>query len=157
MFLCDSSENIRKPLVSCCFQGGQKEILGRKGLKLQETESIVNITKLRLNLYISFILELIPYKYFPYFYSLVFYLKKPCKKPSLLLHTFILSKKPRDKVILSEKIFILPYTYPVSITANASCTFRYILFQGHTFLVFCLKGARSFDFPLQVTFFRLIA
>ena len=33
MFSFDSPENIRKPLVFWCFQGDQKEALGRKGLK----------------------------------------------------------------------------------------------------------------------------
>ena len=34
MFPFDLSENIRKPLVFLCFQGDQKETLGRKGLKV---------------------------------------------------------------------------------------------------------------------------
>ena len=41
MFPFDPSENIRKPLVFCCFQRDQKGTLGRKGL-IEENEILSN-------------------------------------------------------------------------------------------------------------------
>ena len=44
MFPFDPPENIRKPLVFCCFQGDQKGTFGRKGLnvkKFLETQEVL--------------------------------------------------------------------------------------------------------------------
>ena len=102
MFPFDHPENI-----SDVFRGIKRKHWGEKGLELQEAESIANITKLRLNLYISIILYLIALKYFPYFNSLLLCLIEPFKKPPVPLH-FPRSKK----VIFSENIFILPVPIP---------------------------------------------
>ena len=55
MFPIDPPENNKKPLVFSCFQGDQKGILGRNGLKLRLTFQEVSKTNM------SKILKLEPY------------------------------------------------------------------------------------------------